>query len=432
MRPIVLIPTLILIVYLVTSLAVPFAFTGDIVFLAHAAVWATIIAAILFISKHETTNLWKIDRKALQLAITVAALQIFLLVFISFFLGFGLNPTTWTPTALAIYFPYLLVPLLARQLALAYLAKTATRQKQTLTLLSVSIMITLTATPLLSYAAMDTSVSIAEFLIRTFIPTLATNILAAYLAHLGGLPASLTYIAIPAFFSWFSPILPNPPWQSQAMIIVAATTIGFLFLDTISQPLQRQIHRTLRKQKNQLFYWTIIALIGMLSVWSTTGLLGFTPTAIASTSMTPTYEVGDIAIIIDVPPQTIRTGDIIQYATTDAPIIHRVIDIEQSGGILWFTTKGDANPGEDPEPVNQRQIMGKAVLTIPKLGWASIAIKEFAATTYAFFTTTLPNAIANIGPIMITSGAYITSALAFTAYSYLLLTYRDYKKEEKI
>ena len=431
MRTVIIVPILVVTVYLLTSLVIPFTFKGNEIYFAHAAAWATILAAILFISKRENTNIWKTNKQLLQLAITVAVLQIFLLIFVSFFLGFGQNPTAWTPFGLAVYFPYLLTPLLAQQFTIAYLAKTANKQKYTLTLLLTSLLITMIGTPVISYLSMNTPVAITEFLIRTFIPTLAITILSAYLAYLGGLPASLTYMAIPAFFTWFSPILPNPPWQAQAMIIVAATAIGFLFLDTATQPLQKQVHRTLRKPKSQLPYWTAIALIGLIGVWSTTGLLGFTPTIVASTSMTPTYQVGDIAIIINVPLKTIQKGDIIQYATPNENIVHRVIDIYPQGGALWFTTKGDANNAPDPLPVTEQQIMGKAVLTIPKLGWASIAIKEFASLTYTFFTATVPQTLTNAGSFILTNGVYITAALAFTAYSYLLLTYRTIKKEEK-
>jgi hypothetical protein len=96
-----------------------------------------------------------------------------------------------------------------------------------------------------------------------------------------------------------------------------------------------------------------------------------------------------------------------------------------------FETKGDANNAPDPEPISEQQIMGKAVLTIPKLGWVSIYLKETAAITYNFITTTLPNTITESGTFILKNGIYITTALTLTAYSYLLLTYKQQKKEEK-
>jgi hypothetical protein len=110
--------------------------------------------------------------------------------------------------------------------------------------------------------------------------------------------------------------------------------------------------------------------------------------------------------------------------------LHRVAEIQQTESGLQFITKGDANNAPDTTPVTADQIRGKLILTIPKVGWVSIAIKESIAYAYTF-TTTLPQTIPKAGALIAANGVYITSALAFTAYSYLLLTYKNQKKEEK-
>ncbi|MEM3357308.1 MAG: signal peptidase I [Candidatus Bathyarchaeia archaeon] len=439
MKYIFVISVLILTVYLLTNLIVPFTFRGEMIFIVDAILWATIIPATLFMAKHSQTNILKTDKTLIQLASIIAVFQIFLSVFMAFFMGFGKNALTWTPTALAIYFPFLLTPFLATEISRAYLAQTISKHKPTMTILLISLFYTLLTPTIPNYLDLTTPLAITEFLIRTLIPTLATSLLATYFAYLGALPANLTYMAVPAFFTWFSPILPNIQWQTQSILTVTATTIGFIILDTTVKPLpttakeRRQIQRIriTKKAKNQTIYWTAIALIGVVAVWSTTGLLGFTPTIIASGSMTPTLNPGDIAIVIATPPATIKIGDIIQYQTTaEAPIIHRVIDKYTSGGTLWFVTQGDANNAPD-DPINERQIMGKVLLTIPKLGWVSIYLKEFFANAYTFITTTLPNTITEGATLALKNGVYITTALTLTAYSYLLLTYKQQKKEEK-
>ena len=425
------IPILILIVYLLTCLVIPTAFKGEMIFLADAALWATVIPVTILISKSQQIRIWQKDETMLEIAAVIAVFQLVAAVFASFFMGFGKNANVWTPLTLTIYLPYLLIPFLATELARTYLAQTTSKHKPTLSLLLIGLFFTLLITPIQYYAGLTTPLTISEFLVKTFIPTLAISLLATYFAFLGGFPANLIYMAIPAFFMWFSPILPNPPWTVQSMITVIATTVGFFFLDqTIKPPSTKQIHRTLKKQKSQLPYWTAIALIGLIAVWSSTGLLGFTPTIIASGSMQPALNPGDIALIIKAPASTIKIGDIIQYQTADAPVIHRVIDTYTQGNTLWFVTQGDANNAPD-DPVNERNIMGKVAFIIPQLGWVSIAIKEFAANTYTFLTTTVPQTLSNAGSIIVTNGVFITSALAFTAYSYLLLTYKNQRKGGK-
>jgi signal peptidase len=425
------IPILILTVYLLTNLIVPTALRGDMIFLANAALWATVIASTIILANKYPTKMWRIDKTIIQPAAIIATFQLFLVIFVSFFMGFGKNTITWTPRALTILFPFLLMPFLGVELSRAYLARTIGHRKPTLTLFLISLFYTLIIISIPRYTSLTTPLAISEFLIKSFIPTLAISLLATYFAYLGNFSANLIYMAIPALFTWFSPILPNPPWAVQCIINVTAPTIGFLFLNqaTISLP-TRKTRRILKKQKSQLPYWTVIALIALIAVWSSTGLLGFTPTIIASGSMAPTLNQGDITIIVSAPTETIKIGDTIQYYTSDVPIIHRVIDKYETGGSLWFITKGDANTEPD-DPINERQVIGKVVLTIPQLGWISIALKDFAVHTYTFLATTMSQVLANGWTWITTNCIYIASALVFTSYSYFLLTYKHHKKEEE-
>ena len=432
MRYVLALIILITVVYLFTNLLVPFAFRGETIFIVDAILWSTVIFTTITFVKKSRTRIWQTDKTLIQLAIIIAVFQVFLSVFTAFFMGFGKNTNIWTPITLSIYFPFLLMPFLATEFSRSLLAQTITKRRPTMAILFISLFYTLLTPTTSNYLNLTTPLTIAEFLIRTFIPTLAISLLATYFAYLGGFPANLTYMAIPAFFTWFSPILPNIQWQTQAILTVITTTIGFLILDATVKPLptaRERTHRTLKKQKSQLLYWTVIALIGVIVVWSSTGLLGFTPTIIASGSMQPTLNPGDIAIVLSTPPQAIKIGDIIQYQTAEAPTIHRVIDKYTQGGTTWFITQGDANNAPD-NPVNERNVRGKVVLTIPKLGWVSITLKDLAANTFTFITN-LPNTFASIASLIIANGVYITSALALTAYPYLLLTYKEHKKEEK-
>jgi len=400
MKQVFVIPVLILTVYLLTNLIVPIAFKGETIFIANAILWTSIIVATLLLSKLSQTSIWQTDKTLIQIAAIIAVFQVFLAVFMAFFMGFGKNANIWTPTTLAIYFPYLLTPLLATEISRAYLTQTTSRHKPTLMLLLISLFYTLLTPTIPNYLNLTTSLATAEFLIRTLIPTLAISLLATYFAYLGGFPANLIYMAVPAFFTWFSPILPNSLWQTQSIITVAAATTGFLVLDAAVKPLPtKRIHRTLKKQKSQLPYWTAIALIGLIAVWSSTGLLGFTPTIIASGSMQPTMDAGDIAVVAKVPTDTIKPGDIIQYITPDAMIIHRVIDTTGSKGSKVFVTKGDANTQPD-DPILQSQVLGKVLFTIPKLGWISVYLKTAFVGIISFFLNNMAVAYTTLGIIV--------------------------------
>ena len=109
------------------------------------------------------------------------------------------------------------------------------------------------------------------------------------------------------------------------------------------------------------------------------GYFGVQPTIIHSGSMRPALDTGDVVIISEVSLDTIKVGDIIQYEMNNFSTVHRVYDIygPGEGNAMIFITKGDANDDPDVEPVLPNQITGKAIFTIPKIGWIPIAIKSF-------------------------------------------------------
>ncbi|MEM0058604.1 MAG: hypothetical protein QXG09_07045, partial [Candidatus Bathyarchaeia archaeon] len=220
MRYIFTVSVLILTVYLLTNMLVPYAFRGEMIFIVDAILWASIIPLTLFTAKHSQTNILKTDKTLIQIATIIAVFQVFLSIFMAFFMGFGRNALVWTPRALALYFPFLLAPLLANEISRAYLAQTVGKHKPTAAILLIGLFYALLTPTIPQYQNLTSALAIAEFLIRTFIPTLATSLLATYLAYLGGFPANLAYMAVPALFTWFSPILPNIPWQTTSILTV--------------------------------------------------------------------------------------------------------------------------------------------------------------------------------------------------------------------
>jgi signal peptidase I len=94
------------------------------------------------------------------------------------------------------------------------------------------------------------------------------------------------------------------------------------------------------------------------------------------------FNKGDIMLLIGKRPDDINVGDVIVFQSKKPyPIIHRVIKKEQMG--MWvFETKGDHNPGQirdfelDETRVLEKQLLGKAVVRIPWLGYVKIWFVE--------------------------------------------------------
>lgn len=91
--------------------------------------------------------------------------------------------------------------------------------------------------------------------------------------------------------------------------------------------------------------------------------LGYRMFSVASSSMAPDYQVGDVLITKQTKPEDIKVGDAVSYygkvgTFKDKVVTHKVIKIEKDvDGDLVFHTKGIANLVEDPL-VHEEQIYG--------------------------------------------------------------------------
>ena len=73
----------------------------------------------------------------------------------------------------------------------------------------------------------------------------------------------------------------------------------------------------------------------------------------------------------------IKIRDILQYQLERNAIIHRVTNIEEEDGKLYFTTKGDNNEFPDTKRVEENQVMGIVKFKIPYIGYPSVWFSEF-------------------------------------------------------
>ena len=95
-------------------------------------------------------------------------------------------------------------------------------------------------------------------------------------------------------------------------------------------------------------------------------LMGYEIYEVVSGSMEPEIPVGSVIYVKAAEPETIEEGDIIVFSRDGSMVTHRVQENRYVEG--EFITKGDANSGEDPEPVGYGSLEGKVERHIPALG----------------------------------------------------------------
>ncbi|MFH0752512.1 MAG: signal peptidase I [archaeon] len=90
------------------------------------------------------------------------------------------------------------------------------------------------------------------------------------------------------------------------------------------------------------------------------------------------FNKGDIIVLRGGAADKIKRYDVIVYSNDNYkyPIIHRVVNIEGDGIVYGFRAKGDNNPTTDPSSIRSDQVLGKAVIKVPYLGWIKLLFTE--------------------------------------------------------
>jgi len=91
-------------------------------------------------------------------------------------------------------------------------------------------------------------------------------------------------------------------------------------------------------------------------------------------SMEPAIPVGSVVVIKPADPETLNIGDVICFRLSESAtttVTHRIFNITSEG----FITKGDANEDPDQWIVKKENVIGKAILTIPFIGYLGYFVR---------------------------------------------------------
>ena len=104
-------------------------------------------------------------------------------------------------------------------------------------------------------------------------------------------------------------------------------------------------------------------------------------------SMSPTLNYGDVAVIFSEPYSGVGPGTIIAFHDPDGGpgiVVHRVVSLADCGGNECLVSKGDnnvTNPTIDPWNVSKSEYVGEVVLVVPYVGYLSPALWGFSGAS---------------------------------------------------
>lgn len=369
---------LVVAIYLMTYLALPRIGHGFVTtYVVRPIMWGLLIFFILRLFRPQPAGKWGLRQDLVKLALMVGAFQVFCLAIGGVFCGFGKSPYSFTPQGIFLNLIFVGSALVAMELSRAYIINSLSKRHTILILALVALLYTVLNFSPFRFLGLGEPLGTVTFLGGDVIPLLAQNLLASFLVLLGGPMPAIAYRGVLAAFEWFCPILPDLSWGLKALLGTMVPALGFLAVHSLSSGQLRIVRRERRvRGESSIAGGTVAGIVVLALLWFSLGLLPFYPATVAGGSMSPALHLGDMVIASKATPDTIEEGDIIEFRQGEMRVIHRVIDIEESGDSKQFITKGDANDNPDIDPVSLEQVKGKVMFAVPKLGWVTLILRS--------------------------------------------------------
>jgi len=132
---------------------------------------------------------------------------------------------------------------------------------------------------------------------------------------------------------------------------------------------------------------TVLAL-GLLVALAVLHLTGARTFVVRTASMGTAAPVGSLVVTTPVTVDELRAGDVVTFTPpgrTGTTFTHRVVDVDATG----VATRGDANQSDDPWRLGDADLVGRAAVLLPGVGWLARALPWLVVGGVALWAVTL-------------------------------------------
>ena len=220
------------------------------------------------------------------------------------------------------------------------------------------------------FSTFNNQYEVLKFLSLLILPVIAENISYSYVSKKMGYKPVIVFELIFSLYPYLLPIVPSPSAYVTSIIYLV---VPILFAYRISKffDLKKDdlIPRDYMKKK---FSGIILPItITLILVYFYSGYFKYYAIAIASGSMEPKVNKGDI-VIVNQRAKELKKGDVIAFKQNKIIMVHRIVKIIKYDGEDLYYTKGDANNKIDDFITEKNMIVGKVVVRLPSIGYPTI------------------------------------------------------------
>lgn len=214
------------------------------------------------------------------------------------------------------------------------------------------------------------------FILINFFPIISQNIACTYIATKVGYKPNLLWLLVFNLYGSILPIVPN-------LGLYLSTMLNFLFPIFLLYNVyvffdnRKNKKPTRNRRKIDIVLVPVIIVFIATIIYFNSGKFRYYTVAIATGSMIPNINIGDVVIIdqkYDL--KKLKKGQVIAYKYKERIIVHRLVEIEDAGDEKYYYTKGDNNNAKDGYIIYEDMIMGVADKKIPYIGLPTVWLSQ--------------------------------------------------------
>ena len=212
------------------------------------------------------------------------------------------------------------------------------------------------------------------------LPSLSKNYLLTYLTIKISYKPNLVYRYLMELPRYILPIVTSFGVYIESVIYISFPIIVFIIIyNDFKKREKKNIILSSKFKKNTKFIYYIVTIILITVVSLTSGYFKYQAIVIATGSMTPNINKGDMVVIEKVAPKDakkLKEGEVLAFKREDKIVVHRIYKIYTSGNEIFFKTKGDHNNAPDGYLTEAKEILGTVKFNIRYIGYPTVALYE--------------------------------------------------------
>lgn len=209
------------------------------------------------------------------------------------------------------------------------------------------------------------------------LPNLSKSILLTYLSIKSSYKPCLIYRYLMEIPKYILPIIPNFGNYLESVLYILIPMLIFISTFNIFDKLKYR--KIVSKKRNNIekYIYICLSTFLILLICTSSGLFKYRTFVIATGSMTPNINKGDMVVIeklSDDEKNKLKEGDIIAFNMDNKVVVHRIIKKYNTSSGVFYNTKGDNNNSPDGYLLDIDNIVGLEKFKIRYIGYPTVAI----------------------------------------------------------